>query len=61
MFVVDKDSCIGCGACVSIAPEIFFFDEDGLAEAKREAVPKEAGIQALESCPTSAISYVEKE
>lgn len=61
MFEVDKESCIGCGACVSIAPEIFFFDEDGLAEAKKDLVPKESGIQALESCPTNAISYTEKE
>ncbi len=61
MFYVDKDNCIGCGACVSIAPEIFFFDEDGLAEAKDVSVPKESGIQALESCPTNTISYIEKE
>ncbi len=61
MFKVDKENCIGCGACVSIAPEIFQFDENGLAEAKEINVPKESGIQALESCPTEAISYIEKE
>ncbi len=61
MFYVDKDNCIGCGACVSIAPEIFVFDENGLAEAKNVPFPKEAGIQALESCPTETISYTEKE
>ena len=61
MFNVDKENCIGCGACVSIAPEIFHFDEDGLAEAKAEPTPKDSGIQALESCPTEAISYIEKE
>lgn len=29
---VDKQTCIGCGACGSIAPDIFDYDGDGLAE-----------------------------
>jgi len=61
VFEVNKENCIGCGACVSMAPEIFSFDEDGLAEAKKETIPKESGIQPLESCPVNAISYIEKE
>ena len=27
------DGCISCGACVTTCPEVFSFDEDGLAEA----------------------------
>lgn len=63
MFKVDKDKCIGCGACVSIAPEVFDFDTDGLAIAKENVSDefKEKGMQALESCPTDAIVYTEKE
>ena len=29
---VDQEKCIGCGACVAIAPENFDFDEDMLAK-----------------------------
>lgn len=29
---VDKDTCIACGACGASAPDIFDYDEDGLAE-----------------------------
>ena len=59
-FKVDKDLCIGCGACASICEEVFEITDDGYAEAKDEEVTndeiKENAISALESCPTSAIS-----
>ncbi len=31
--VVDKDTCISCGLCVSTEPEVFEFDDDGKAVA----------------------------
>jgi len=55
---VEKEACIGCGACPSICPEVFEMDEDGLAVALDEHVPadKEESVQeAAESCPTEAI------
>ena len=30
--IVDKATCIACGACGATAPEIFDYDDDGLAE-----------------------------
>lgn len=54
---VNKERCIACGGCVSILPEVFEFDDDGLAIAKNE-VPKDrekdAG-EAISFCPGSAI------
>ncbi len=55
---VNKNACIGCGACTGICPDVFLFDDDGLAkvivdEVKEEE--KEAVIEASENCPTSAI------
>ncbi|EPZ59363.1 ferredoxin [[Clostridium] sordellii ATCC 9714] len=38
---VDKDVCIGCGACTGICPEIFEMEDDGLAVAKEGEVPAE--------------------
>lgn len=59
---VDKDSCIGCGACAAICPEIFDLDDDGLSEVKTEEV-KNNNIDdvkdAVDSCPTGAIEIEE--
>lgn len=56
---VDKDTCIGCGLCPSICPEVFSMDdEDGKAKAISGDVPEtEEGSakEAEESCPVDAI------
>ena len=55
---VNKDSCIGCGACVAIAEGIFEIGDDGLSKAKVAVIPddkKEVVVEAMESCPTAAI------
>lgn len=59
---VDKDKCIGCGNCVSLTEgEIFDFNDDGLAEATVDEVPEdliEVAKEAIDQCPTEAISEV---
>lgn len=57
---VDKDLCIGCGLCVSICPDVFDFDDDGLAYVKDEnhTIGNEflkKTKEAVENCPTDAI------
>ena len=55
---VNKDACIGCGACVSIAEDIFELNDEGLSQAKVEEVPadkEDTAKEAVESCPTGAI------
>ncbi len=55
---VDKDLCIACGDCINICPEVFDWDEEGLAEVQVEEIPegKEGLVnEAVESCPTDAI------
>lgn len=55
---VNQDACIGCGACLSIAEDLFEMNEDGLSHAKVEEVPEDKQDQAkeaIESCPTGAI------
>ena len=55
---VDKDICIGCGACAAICPDVFEIDEDGLAVSVVESVNeevKEDAIDAKEGCPVNAI------
>lgn len=57
-FVVDQDLCIACGACISIAPDVYDWNDDGKASAMDEDVPQNLEDEAkegLESCPTEAI------
>ena len=59
---VNKEACIGCGACIAIDPEHFDFDEDGLSNVINNSnILTEDAQNALSSCPTNAISYVESE
>ena len=56
---VDKDTCIGCGLCTSICPEVFSMDDDGKPVAISGDVPadnQDAAKEAEESCPVSAIT-----
>ena len=62
-FEVDKDACIGCGACAAICPEVFEIGDDGFAEAVVDTVLEkdmESAIDAKEGCPTSAIIELEE-
>ena len=58
---VNQGKCIGCGACPSLVPEVFDFNDEGLAYAKVEVVKdedKEVVEDAIRYCPTAAIEEV---
>lgn len=55
---VNKDACIGCGACQAIEPDVFDFNDDGYAYVKCEnieASKQDNVLEAAEGCPTAAI------
>ena len=57
-FKVNKEICIGCGACQAIAPDVFEIDDDGLANSTVNEINeelKEDAIDAMEGCPVNAI------
>jgi ferredoxin len=59
---VNKDACIGCGACAAICDEVFEINDEGLSEAKVEEVKEELQDEvrdAADSCPTGAIEIEE--
>lgn len=61
---INKESCIACGLCQLIAPDLYEYDQDGIAYTKKD---DNKGIIAVEndeldvfkkaytSCPTGAI------
>ncbi len=60
--IVNKDTCISCGACVGVCPEIYSFDDDGKAEAIDGDVPSdlEAGaVDGRDQCTVDAIDIKE--
>ena len=55
-----EDTCIACGQCVEICPEVFEL-EDEIASIKDTAdlTLNEKIIEAAETCPVEAIHYEE--
>ncbi|HCW03225.1 MAG TPA: ferredoxin [Clostridium sp.] len=56
---VDKELCIGCGLCPSIAAEVFFMEDDGKAKAVEAELADGQIAQAEDaasSCPVAAIT-----
>ncbi len=55
---IDKDLCIGCGACTGICPNVFGFDDEGKADVIAEVSDddEEACDEAVAGCPVGAIS-----
>jgi ferredoxin len=56
---VDRDRCMGSGACVFEAPELFAHDDNGivlvLSAAPGESL-RSTALAAVEACPVACIS-----
>ena len=52
---VDKEKCIGCGACVSICSGVFEMKGDK-AEVKVKDTKEKCAKEAADSCPVQVIS-----
>lgn len=62
--IVDKETCIACGACGAAAPDIYDYDDDGIAyvilDDNKGITPvpdilEEDLMDAYEGCPTESI------
>jgi ferredoxin len=67
--IVDKDTCIACGACGAAAPDIYDYDDEGIAfvilddNQGTAVVPDELEedmIDAQEGCPTDSIKVADE-
>lgn len=56
---VDRDTCIGCGACEEICSEVFKIDDEGIStpvEGELAADMLELAEEAMDGCPVGAIT-----
>jgi len=56
---VDQETCVSCGLCVDVCPEVFELNAKGKAEVKVDPVPTEVESscrEAAEQCPVEAIT-----
>ncbi len=61
-FYVDEEECIGCGACVDSAPDVFSLNEDDIAEIINAAGGSEEEIQdAMDACPSECIHWEDED
>ncbi|PWA11970.1 ferredoxin [Pueribacillus theae] len=67
--IIDKNTCIACGTCGAIAPDIYDYDDDGIAYAILDnnkgivKVPEEFLDdieEACEGCPTDSLKVADK-
>lgn len=55
---VDRETCIGCGLCNSICPQVFEMTDEGIAKATEEELTDDlvaCAKDAADQCPVSAI------
>jgi|TARA_B100001971_G_C18129466_1_gene504002 ferredoxin len=54
---INKKTCIGCGACEAVCPEVFEMGDDMKAHVKAGADASKPCIkEAIEGCPVDSIS-----
>ena len=61
---VNKDMCLGCGACCACCPNVFDFSDEGYPEVIVNEISEEdmeSAIEAKDGCPVGAIEEVTEE
>ncbi|WP_067899565.1 ferredoxin [Nocardia vaccinii] len=57
--MLDREKCTGIGICEAFVPKVFEVNDDGDLELLSDTVPagmEHAVTQAIEGCPTQALS-----
>lgn len=67
--IVNQETCISCGSCESIAPELFAYNDEGLSyyigDNNQGNVPVEGDyvydlLDAHDECPTGSIKVADE-
>ena len=59
---VDRNTCIGCGACQAICNDVFEYGDDGIMDVKTDIVPEDLNDDVMntkDGCPVDAIKVEE--
>jgi ferredoxin len=57
---VNREECISCGLCVSLAPEVFRFEEEKSIAYNPAGAPESTIQDCIDGCPVGAISWQEE-
>ena len=52
---VDASTCVGCGLCEQLCPEVFKVETDGIAKVKANSCDQHDLKEVAEQCPVTAI------
>ncbi|MEK5101480.1 ferredoxin [Cytobacillus sp. FSL M8-0252] len=67
--LIDKETCIACGACGATAPEIYDYDDEGIAFVQLDdnlgmaEIPEHLLVDvenAIEGCPNDSIKIAKE-
>lgn len=61
LVVVDREACIGCGLCISLAPEVFRYEDGKSSVYGPNGAPEQKIQECVDGCPVSAISWQESD
>ena len=57
---IDKEKCIGCGACVALCPDYFAMEGDKAKVIKSDSNKTDCVKEAKDACPVAAIKTQEE-
>jgi ferredoxin len=58
---IDRSLCVGFGDCVTVAPDFFILDDEGIAvfRASDAPVDRDVLIEACRACPVDALTVID--
>jgi ferredoxin len=57
---VNREDCISCGLCVSVAPEVFRFEGGKSIAYNQDGAPENKIQECIDNCPVGAIEWQEQ-